>query len=224
MWRGSTYHLSQASLEYFANAFNSLEVCKNIRWEYIREETFSNDGWFVNLETGETIGYDWEIRDDYWDAGKFPFDTLGQFERKFDPAKAIKLSIQCSKNCSAIVVAWHEDFAEEKVTDIQLATDSSEKENGKTRYTKHFRVFRFDEMELFKQLISKAFQTKTYNHTIFDTAESEKGVQPSNPPICPRCGRPLLKKANKSTGTIFWGCSGYRRDGAGCNYTKKIKE
>lgn len=169
MWRKSKYHISQASLEYFANAFNNLNEYKNIRWEYIRNETFGNDGYFLNIETGETLGFDWEIRDKYFIEDTFPFETFGQFERKMNENKSIKLSIQCSQQCSAIAIGWHEDFKDETVVNIKLATDSNVKQNGQTRYTKHFRVFKYDELVEFKALIKKAFDTKTYNHTIFNT-------------------------------------------------------
>lgn len=168
MYRGSQYYISQASLEFFANAFNALDIHKNIRWEYIRDESYKNDGYFINIETGETFGFDWEIRDDYFTSDTFPFKTFGQFERKMDPSKSIKLSIQCNKPCSCIAVGWHEDFEVQPTQAMALATDTAQKENGTTRYTEHFRLFKYTELAAFKELIKRAFETNTYNHTIFE--------------------------------------------------------
>lgn len=167
MYRPSTYHISQASLEYFANRFNAIQEYKNVRWEYIQEETFDCDGFFIDICTGKTIGFDWEIRqNDAFSNGEFNFPTLGQYERKIQK-ESIDLSIQSDKEISSIIIAWHDDFKKEDVTSMTLATDTSEKENGHTRYTSNFKIYHIEDMLLFKKMIATALKTGIKNHTIF---------------------------------------------------------
>lgn len=168
MYRPSTYHISQASLEYFANRFNAIQEYKNIRWEYIQEETFDCDGFFIDIHTGKTIGFDWEIRQsDAFSNGVFKFPTLGQYERKIKK-ESIDLSIQSDKEISSIIIAWHDDFKKECLTSISLATDTSDKEDGQIRYTSNFKIYHIEDMLLFKQMIATAFKTGIKNHTVFN--------------------------------------------------------
>lgn len=172
MYRPSKYNLSQASLEFFANKFNSLPGFQNIKWIVITEETFDNDGYFIDLKTGKTIGFDWEIRDKYFSEGKFDYKTLGQYERK-TKKPTIELSIQCDKECCAIIVAWHEDFKAEQIEKIQLATDTNVKEDGQTRYTEHFEIYKYSELIEFKKMINDAFKQNLRNHNLFGVRCSE---------------------------------------------------
>jgi DNA topoisomerase-1 len=48
--------------------------------------------------------------------------------------------------------------------------------------------------------------------------EAVKGVESGE--MCPKCGKPLVKRFSKKSGTSFLGCSGYK-DGA-CDFTKPI--
>lgn len=41
---------------------------------------------------------------------------------------------------------------------------------------------------------------------------------------CPKCFRPMIVRENKQKGTKFLGCTGYHRDGTGCNYTQPIRQ
>ncbi len=41
---------------------------------------------------------------------------------------------------------------------------------------------------------------------------------------CPKCGQPLEIKRNRETGHEFFGCSGWRPGGEGCNYTEPLPE
>ncbi len=38
---------------------------------------------------------------------------------------------------------------------------------------------------------------------------------------CPKCGLPLVKRYSKKTGKEFISCSGWKKDGTGCDYVKR---
>lgn len=40
--------------------------------------------------------------------------------------------------------------------------------------------------------------------------------------LCPRCKARLKRRKNKTTGNRFWGCSQWRPDGKGCDYTRNM--
>lgn len=172
MYRGSLYDKSQSSMERFADAFNSIDLYPNITWQCIKEETYDNDGYFLNIAKGNTIGFDWKIRDRYFNNGHFQFDTLGQFERKLKKP-TIQLSIQVDKQETAILVAWHKDFLEEEKQSAELATDASlsgtgHKQSGEVRYTSHFKIYTLEEFRAFKAMINRAFQEGIRDHTVWE--------------------------------------------------------
>ncbi|MFL5339268.1 MAG: type I DNA topoisomerase [Gemmataceae bacterium] len=39
--------------------------------------------------------------------------------------------------------------------------------------------------------------------------------------MCPKCGKPLVKRYAKKTGKEFISCSGWKKDGTGCDYVKR---
>lgn len=166
MYRPSKYNKHNESLENFAKLFNDEQSAKHIVMEPIDEETYDNDGKFVNIKTGEEIGFDWEYRDRYFSNGVFSFDSLGQYERKLIK-KSIQLSIQCDNTQTAILVAWHEDFLLENKVKIGLATDSPRKQYGGVRYTKRFKIYSYQEIKEFKKMIEKAFTSGDLNASIF---------------------------------------------------------
>ena len=63
MYRPSKYEKHNESLKNFAKLFNDEQTVKYIVMEPIDEETYDNDGKFVNTKTGKEIGFDWEYRD-----------------------------------------------------------------------------------------------------------------------------------------------------------------
>jgi len=166
MYRPSHYNIHNESLEKFCNLFNECPEYEHIKMYPITEETFIDDGYFLNTHTGEKIGFDWEYRANYFQNGKFSFDTLGQYERKIIKP-SIDISLQCDSTQTAIAVAWHNDFYIEPQVRIRLETDYSEKENGKTRYTKKFKIFMYEDMITFKKMINKAFNTGNKNSSVF---------------------------------------------------------
>lgn len=166
MYRPSKYDKHNETLEYFAKLFNSETSATDIVMSPNKEETYDNDGYFVNLKTGEKIGFDWEYRDRYFENGRFRFESLGQYERKLIKG-SISISLQCDSTQTAILVAWHQDFLTEDKISLSLATDYTQKQNGDVRYTKEFRIYRYEEINDFKQMIKRAFTTKTENCSVF---------------------------------------------------------
>lgn len=165
MYRSSKYKLSEESLKLFAELFNRESEFNHIRIYPIEEETYVDDGYIKNELTGQKIGFDWEIRDKYFENGIFAFNTLGQFERKIIKP-SIELSLQCDKNQTAVIVAWHQDWKKENPEVMRLSTDREE-QVGKVRYTRYFKVYKYSDISKLKEMISKAFQTCKFDHSAF---------------------------------------------------------
>jgi ssDNA-binding Zn-finger/Zn-ribbon topoisomerase 1 len=41
------------------------------------------------------------------------------------------------------------------------------------------------------------------------SAMSGTKYEKTNTPNCPKCGDPMVQKANRSNGSLFWGCQNY---------------
>lgn len=158
MYRPSLYSKHDETMNSFSELFNNCEVCKNLVMRPITEETFIDDGEFIDTNTGRRFSFDWEYRDRYFSNGVFKFDTLGQYERKI-VKPSIQLSIQCDSTATAIAVAWHEDFKRENKTKLSLATDYRKKQYGAVRYTHKFKVYFYKDIVEFKKMIQRAFDT-----------------------------------------------------------------
>ena len=165
MYRPSLYSKHDETMNNFAELFNNCSTCSNLRMEPITEETFIDDGEFIDINTGKRFSFDWEYRDKYFSNGNFAFDTLGQYERKI-VKPSIQLSIQCDSTETAIVVAWHEDFKKENKQKLNLSTDYSEKQFGAVRYTHAFKVYMYTDIDEFKRMIQRAFDT-VLNSSVF---------------------------------------------------------
>ena len=164
MWRPSKYDISQDSLIRFAHKFN--EISNEIECLPNSEETYDNDGYFCYLGS-EYIGFDWEIRDSYFENGKFSFNTLGQYERKL-VKPSIQLSVQCDKNQAAILVAWHSDFLRENQEIIPVSTDYQEKQSCPVRYTSHFRIYTYNNLGDFAKMLKRAIVNNQLSHEVFE--------------------------------------------------------
>lgn len=166
MYRPSMYNMHDESMFRFAELFNECPVCKEVEMRPNEKETYDNDGVFVNVGTGIRIGFDWEYRDKYFANCKFRFSSLGQYERKISK-NSIQLSIQCDSTQTGIAVAWHRDWLKEMQEKRSLATDYDTKEQGVIRYTSKFRIYSYQEVSSFKQMISRAMQTGVYSAEVF---------------------------------------------------------
>jgi hypothetical protein len=131
------------------------------------DETFDNDGYFIDTNTGRKIGFDWEYRDKYFTNCKLKYSTLGQYERKLRKP-SIQLAIQCDSTETGIAVGWHEDWLKEEVEHRDLSTDFVAKEKGTTRYTKEFKIYSYENIDSFKEMVAKAIEMNIYSHEIFN--------------------------------------------------------
>lgn len=166
MQRPTFYSKHNKSLEKFANLFNSEKKYPRLRIEPIQEETFRDDGFIIDAHTNKRIGFDWEIRDRYFSNCHFQLPTLRQFERKIIKDE-IDISIQCDSTETGIIVAWHEDFKMGKRFIQPSKTDFSHKENAWVRETNHFRVYSYENISDFKEMLIRAFVNNQYNHNSF---------------------------------------------------------
>lgn len=159
------YNKHDESLRKFARLFNGSKDYRHIQIRPNTEETYDNDGQIVNTYTGQEIGFDWEYRDRYFENCNFRFKTLGQYERKLIKP-SIKISIQCDSTETGIAIAWHEDWLSVSCINRRLATDSND-EWGTVRYTKHFRVYSYDNIRDFKEMLDRAFKSGNFNKHSF---------------------------------------------------------
>ncbi|NQV37324.1 MAG: hypothetical protein HQ509_04855 [Candidatus Marinimicrobia bacterium] len=166
MKRPSMYGKHESSLKIFSDLFNSTKDRLPLVMQIYQTENFRDDGVIVNTKSGKRVTFDWEIRDKYFENGTFKFDTLGQFERKIKKDE-IGLSLQCDKTETAIMVAWHEDWMNEKAQKISLSTDTRFREKGTIRYTKNFMIYPYIDMGNFRSMIYKAIESETFNHEVF---------------------------------------------------------
>lgn len=167
MYRPSMYNKHDDTMLKFAEIFNQSPVCRNIEMRPNPEETYDNDGIFIDVNTNSFIGYDWEYRDRYFANCKLDFESLGQYERKLKKP-SIQISLQCDSTETGIAVGWHEDWLQEEREKRALRTDSSRKENGSTRYTTKFRIYSFEQVDSFKNMVARAMQMRIYSSEIFD--------------------------------------------------------
>jgi len=151
MYKPSSYPDHNKSLENFISTFNSVEP-KDIVASAFQEEQFIHDG-EIDL-WGEIIKFDWEKRQDWHE--KFPYSTLGQFERKFKDSMKIDLALICNINESKLIAAWHCDFSEKKVK-VARKTEFAEKEEGYMRLAENFTVFQYKQMEDLKKWLLRSY-------------------------------------------------------------------
>lgn len=170
MYRPSMYSKHDDSLSKFVEVLNACPEYPNIVIEPILTETYIDDGNIIESSSGNSIGFDWEFRDKYFENGEFKFSTLGQYERKIIKP-SIKISIQCDSTESHVAVAWHEDWKIENVTKLHLSTDVELKEYGRVRYTKYFKIFSYEDIAEFKGMIYTAFQNKQFNKSSFPSKQ-----------------------------------------------------
>ena len=100
MYRPSKYTQHNDTLEIFSNIFNNCKKHRELQIIDFLKENFSDDGKIVNLKSNKEIIFDWEVRYKYFSNGDFAFETLGQFERKFNKTPPVDLSIQSDKQKS----------------------------------------------------------------------------------------------------------------------------
>lgn len=167
MYRPSMYNKHDETMWNFAERFNGSPVCRNIEMRPNPVETFDNDGIFIDINTHRSIGFDWEYRDRYFAYCNLDFDSLGQYERKLRKP-SIKISLQCDSTETGIAVGWHEDWLQEEKERKALMTDSSRKENGFTRYTTRFKIYSFEQIDSFKNMVASAMCLQVYSSEIFE--------------------------------------------------------
>lgn len=173
MYRPSMYSKHDETMNNFAVLFNSLSIHKNIEMRPNPVETFDNDGIFIDIITNRSIGYDWEYRDRYFSYCKLAFESLGQYERKLKKT-SIQLSLQCDSTETGLAVGWHEDWLVEERERRALRTDYYQKENGAIRYTENFRIYSFEEVDRFKNMVASAMRLQLYSSKIFALMEGVK--------------------------------------------------
>lgn len=208
MYRPSMYDKHDESMFCFADKFNKCKICRDVVMIPNEEETFDNDGWFVNVSNDIRIGFDWEYRDKYFSNCKLQFDTLGQYERKLRKS-SIQIAIQCDSTETGIAVGWHEDWLKETKEKRMLHTDYKSKESGNTRYTDKYIIYRYEEIDQFKQMINMAMRLGVYSYKIFEMMKrnqvstgkefsaSKKNLENFSTyiqenVICSECGKPMV--------------------------------
>lgn len=224
MYRPSMYDKHDETMLKFVEKFNGSLVCKNIEMRPNKVETYDNDGIFIDIYTNQSIGYDWEYRDRYFEHCKLEFESLGQYERKLEK-KSIQISLQCDSTETGIAVGWHEDWLQEERERRALRTDSSWKENASIRYTNKFKIYSFSKIDLFKNMVASAMRLQEYSSKIFkimtETVNSGIVVSRTNMPQTKQLSSHEAKsKSNAKTLVDFFKSKGLeivdKRPNGGC--------
>ncbi len=163
MHRGSAYEASQNSLLAFASKFNSQS--DNIYCCPIIRETFTNDGYFVDVNSGKLFAFDWQIRIRLESFADFKFPTLTEFERKFANIKKTQLMIQSDAKQEHIAVAWAVDFVKEE-TPHSVVADYG-RQQAQRRQTKKFKIYTLSDLGGFRSMVFRAFQNSEYSFKSF---------------------------------------------------------
>lgn len=171
LFRPSTMDKHNETLRRFQELFNNTEP-KNVVMCVWAENIYLNDGIIILVAENRYghypyIIFDWECRDD-WEPQencKFKYNTLAQFERKFELKKSIELSIQCDKNQRCFAVAWHVDF--HSPHDVYRKTDYLWRERGEMRETDKFVVYSYSKMTEFKEKMKKALEKNIRSYRVF---------------------------------------------------------
>lgn len=169
MYHPEKYIHHNKALDHFCALFNeaAARLGDLIYMKPSAIENFREDGEIVYKLQNTRILYDFEKRFSYYDNYKmFKFDTFGQFERKIQKPE-ISLSIQCSKNEDGFIIAWHEDYRQEKIAYINSRTANGWEKTGK-RFTKKYRELAYHEMERFYKILNKAFTENRFNASCFE--------------------------------------------------------
>lgn len=166
MYRPSMYNKHDASMNHFAELFNALNVEAHIKMVPNEQETFDNDGVFIDSQRNICIGFDWEYRDKYFSNCRLVYPTLGQYERKLRKP-SIQISIQCDSTETGVAVGWHADWLKEKQEHRALATDYAQKEQGATRYTHKFKIYSYEDMADFKRMVARTMESGVYSSEVF---------------------------------------------------------
>lgn len=170
MKRPSMYQAHEDSLKKFTDLFNGCHDGLPMVMQIYQTENFRDDGVIVNTKTGKRVAFDWEIRDKYFSKGKFAFRELRQFERKIKKEE-IGLSLQCDREETAVLVAWHEDWLQSKPISVQLATDYKWSEKNLVRDTTKFKIYSYDQMDVFRAMLFRALGKSLFNHRAFSENE-----------------------------------------------------
>ena len=170
MYHPDKYIHHNKALDHFCALFNEAAALSGdlLNMKPSAVENYREDGEIVYKPQNKKILYDFEKRFSYYDGyKKFKFDTFGQFERKIQKPE-ISLSIQCSKDEGGFIIAWHEDYRQEKIIYIASKTAGGTERTGK-RFTKKYKELAYEEMGRFYQMLNKAFTENCFNATCFET-------------------------------------------------------
>lgn len=168
MYHPEKYSHHNDALSKFCTLFNQTATALDnlITMNPSPTENFREDGEIVFKPGNQKILYDFEKRFSYYENyGNFKFDTFGQFERKIQKPE-ISLSIQCSKNENGFIIAWHEDYKNERVVYLNSKTSNGSENTGK-RFTKNFKELKYTEMDKFYTMLYKAFTNNCFNASCF---------------------------------------------------------
>lgn len=150
MYRPSTEKRHNQYLNTFIKLFNLTEP-QDITAE-LEPRPYIRDA-IIKFKYG-VIGFDFEVRDN-WPGGRqyhnFPFATLAQLERKFEPEKEIDLTIQTSTDMRWVATAWHRNFGPPK--EVERITNHDWLEKGQMRETTKFVIFNITHLDQLKHWI-----------------------------------------------------------------------
>lgn len=167
MYHSDLYNEHNESLDRFIKLFNSAEP-KNLLMIRKPVEDYKHDGLLINLETGHNFGFDWtKSQHTLFNQSNFIYKYLGCINTKLN-TKSSQLFITTDCNEQQIAIAWRNDFLQEPINYFSCIYDGQEIFR-KIRYTDKYKIYTYNNIKSFKEMINNALLLNKFNHTIFNT-------------------------------------------------------
>ena len=192
MYKPSTYENHNETEREFSKLFNSISIYKNIVMNPNSDETYDDDGMFIDTETNQTLRYDWSFhKTNIFANCKYKNDEFSVFNRKFDEDQHqnIQMFIQRDKTNTGIAAAWFDDCYNGNITENrEIGTDTGT-QITKFRTTNNFRIYSLENIEFFKSMIAHAMKFQIYSPKIFEIMDNKiyktKSIEENNQMVFP---------------------------------------
>lgn len=166
MFRPELYDEHNASLDRFIEQFNSCTLYKNFIMLRNPEENHKADGFFIDFDTGNTMGFDWtKSSKSIYKDGTFLYNDICIFDSKlYIETNILVIETDCEENYFSVVFV--DDL---KQSPQSFFTDhvGGEKIRRAVRKTKQYKTYPYTDIDNFKAMTHEAISKKTYNHTIW---------------------------------------------------------
>lgn len=166
MFHPEHYEEHNLSLNRFIRRFNGSDVFKNVLMIKTPEENYLSDGFYIDMDTGRTMGFDWtkSSKEKYRD-GRFMYEQILIVDSKTNIATNT-LIIETDTSEEYFSVVFAEDLRKSPIVYFS-DTAGGEPIRRQARKTKKFETYSYEQIGGFKSMVREALSTGTFNHSIF---------------------------------------------------------